>query len=260
MFTLEGKVAIVTGASRGIGAAIAIALADAGASVSLISRTAPQPEVISSLEKTGRLFAHISADLSQMQSIPLVVGSTLNRFGRIDILVNNAGIIRRTPFLEYSETDWDVIVNTNLKVPFFLAQACARQMLAQEHVGQGAESSGQRGKIINICSVLSFQGGILVPAYTAAKHGLAGVTKAMANELAPQGINVNGLAPGYVRTENTAPLQSDPQRFNAIVARIPAGRWGDPADIAGAAVFLASSASDYMQGQILTVDGGWLAR
>jgi 2-dehydro-3-deoxy-D-gluconate 5-dehydrogenase len=250
MFRVDGKVAIVTGASRGIGAAMAVGLAQAGAKVLLVSRGAPDDEVNRELEQAGQSFAHVSADLGQMGSIGPVVEAALSRFGRIDILINNAGIIRRTPFLEHSEADWDEVLNINLKVPVFLSQACARQMVKQ----------GEGGKIINICSVLSFQGGIRVPGYTASKHGLAGVTKEMANDLSPYRINVNGIAPGYTRTDNTAALQADEERYNAILARIPLGRWADPADMVGAAVFLASPASDYMQGHILVIDGGWLGR
>jgi 2-deoxy-D-gluconate 3-dehydrogenase len=250
MVELKEKVAVVTGASRGIGAAIAVKLAQAGAAVMLVSRSAPGPETLAALAESGQPFRHFPADLSLVANVPAVVAAALANFGRLDILVNNAGIIRRAPVLEYSEADWDAVLDTNLKVPFFLAQACARQMVAQ----------GQGGKIINTCSLLSFQGGIFVPAYTAAKHGLAGVTKALANELASKKINVNGIAPGYIRTENTAALQADPNRNNAIVSRIPQGDWGAPEDIAGAALFLASSLSDYMHGHILTVDGGWMGR
>ncbi len=250
LFQLDGKVAIVTGASRGIGAAMAVGLAEAGAKVLLISRTPPTPETITALEAAGQPFAHFAADLSEMSSIKPTVEAALEKFGRLDILINNAGIIRRAPALQLTEADWDAVLDTNLKVPFFLAQACARQMVQQ----------GEGGKIINICSLLSFQGGILVPSYVAAKHGLAGITKVLANELAPMNINVNGIAPGYVRTANTQPLQNDEDRYNAILSRIPQGRWGEPSDLIGAAVFLASPASDWMQGHILAVDGGWLSR
>jgi 2-deoxy-D-gluconate 3-dehydrogenase len=250
MFDLTGKVAIVTGASKGIGASMAIALGQAGAQVLLVSRSEPQPQILAILTENKTTFAWHAADLSLMTGVQSSIEAVLEKFGRVDILVNNAGTIRRAPILEYSEADWDAVLNTNLKIPFFLAQACARQMVAQ----------GQGGKIINTCSMLSYQGGILVPSYTAAKHGLAGITKALANELAPYNINVNGIAPGYIRTDNTAPLQADAQRNQAILARIPAGRWGEPSDLSGAIVFLASAASNYMQGHILDVDGGWLAR
>ena len=250
MYELNDKVAIVTGASRGIGAAIAVAFAGAGAKVLLVSRTAPDPDVITALDVTGQPYVHFPADLSRTDNIPKVLEAALSNFGRVDILVNNAGTIRRAPILEFSEADWDSVLDTNLKVPFFLAQACARQMVAQ----------GQGGKIINTCSVLSFQGGLFVPAYAAAKHGLAGITKSMANELASKKINVNGIAPGYIRTENTSALQADPNRSSAIVSRIPQGDWGSSEDITGAALFLASPASDYVHGHILTVDGGWMGR
>ncbi len=250
LFDLSGKVAIVTGGSRGIGAAIAVGLAQVGADVLLVSRAEPQAEVRSALQATGRRSAHCSADLSQMSSIPVIIQAALAQFGRIDILVNNAGIIRRAPFLEHSEADWDDTLMTNLKVPVFLAQACACQMVAQ----------GSGGRIINIGSVLSHQGGINVVAYTSSKHALAGATRAMANDLAAKGINVNGIAPGYVKTDNTVALQQDTARYNAILARIPRGRWAEPSDIVGAAVFLASPASDYVNGHILDVDGGWMAR
>lgn len=249
-FRLDGKVAIVTGGSRGIGAAMAIGLAQAGAKVLLVSRSAPAQDVSQALVETGQPFGHFSADLSDVSSVASTVEAALSQFRQVDILVNNAGIIRRAPFLEHTEADWDVVLNTNLKVPVFLAQACARQMVQR----------GQGGKIINVCSLLSYQGGINVVGYTAAKHGMAGVTKAMSNELAQHRINVNGIAPGYIRTDNTAALQADENRYNAILARIPQGRWGEPSDLVGAAVFLASPASDYIHGHILDVDGGWMGR
>lgn len=250
MYELNDKVAVVTGASRGIGAAIALKLAQAGAKVLLVSRTLPAEEVNAGFEKNGLSYKHFPADLSRVENVTPVVEATLANFGRLDILVNNAGIIRRAPVLEYRVEDWDAVLDTNLKVPFFLAQACARQMVSQ----------GQGGKIINICSLLSFQGGILVPAYTAAKHGLAGVTKSLANELAAKKINVNGIAPGYIRTDNTAALQADPDRSSAIVSRVPQGDWGQPDDIAGAALFLAGPLSDFIHGHIMAVDGGWMGR
>ncbi len=250
VFSLAGKVAIVTGGNKGIGAAISVGLAGAGASVLMVSRSVPEPEALAALEKSGRPYAHFAADLSRMSSIAPTVEEAMKRFGRIDILVNNAGIIRRAPFLEHSEADWDDVQNTNLKVPVFLSQACARQMVAQ----------GQGGKIINICSLLSHQGGINVVGYTGAKSGLAGATRLMANELGKYGININGIAPGYTKTENTAALVADEARYNAILARIPQGRWADPSDMVGAAIFLASPASDYVNGHILDVDGGWMAR
>lgn len=247
---LIGKVGIVTGASRGIGAAIALKLAENGVKLLLVSRTTPEDKLITALEKLEAEYLHFPADLSKVEMVGPIMAAALARFNKVDILVNNAGTIRRGTVLEHTEEDWDFVLNTNLKVPFFLAQAVAKQILAQ----------GGRGKIINICSLLSFQGGILVPGYSAAKHGLSGVTKAMANELAPKGININGIAPGYIRTENTRALQEDMERDKAIVSRIPEGRWGEAEEIAGAAVFLASNASDYINGHILAVDGGWLAR
>jgi 2-deoxy-D-gluconate 3-dehydrogenase len=250
MLELNGKVAIVTGGNKGIGGAIAVGLASAGADVLVVSRTEPQVAIIAGLQQSGRKYAHCAADLSTMNSIAPVIESAITQFGRIDILVNNAGIIRRASFLDYTEADWDAVVNLDLKVPVFLAQACAHRMVEQR----------TGGKIINICSLLSHQGGIRVVAYTAAKHALAGVTRAMANELAPHKINVNGIAPGYIRTDTTLALQNDPIRYSAILDRIPQQRWGEPADLTGAAVFLAGPGSDYVNGHILDVDGGWMAR
>jgi 2-deoxy-D-gluconate 3-dehydrogenase len=249
-FRLDGKVAIVTGGSRGLGAAMALGLAQMGAKTLLVSRSAPAEAVTQALAAAGQPSYHLSADLSEMPSVTKTVEAALSHFGQIDILINNAGIVRRTSFLDHSEADWDVVVNTNLKIPVFLAQACAREMLKR----------GQGGKIINICSLLSHQGGILIAGYTAAKHGLAGVTKLMSNELAQHGINVNGIAPGYIKTDNTVAIQTDSNRYNAILARIPQGRWGEPTDIVGAAIFLASAASNYVNGHILNVDGGWMGR
>jgi 2-deoxy-D-gluconate 3-dehydrogenase len=248
MFDLTGKTAIITGASQGIGAAIAIGLAKAGASVLLVSRTVPKSEVTDALKRYPS--ASYEVDLSETSVIPGVVQKALDHFGSVDILVNNAGIIRRTPFLDHSEADWNAVIALNLTSPVFLAQACAQQMVKQ----------GRGGKIINICSLLSHQGGLFVMGYTAAKHGLAGATKLMANELASHKINVNGIAPGYIRTDNTAALQQDESRSAAILARIPQGRWGETADLVGAAVFLASPAAEYVNGHILTVDGGWMGR
>jgi len=247
-FDLAGKVALVTGANTGIGQAIAVALAEAGADVAVAGRT-PADETLAQIAGTGRRSVGIAADLSSIEPVDRVIAETVSALGRIDILVNNAGIIRRADLAEFSEADWDAVVDTNLKSLFFLSQAASRPMVAQ-----GA------GKIINIASLLSFQGGIRVPSYAAAKSGVAGVTKAMANELAPQGLQVNAIAPGYIATNNTAALQADETRSRQILERIPTGRWGVPEDIAGAAVFLASSAADYVTGQMLAVDGGWLAR
>jgi len=247
-FDLTGKVAIVTGANSGIGQAIALALAQAGADIAAVGRT-PAEEMIATARAFGRRAEVITADLATIQPVPRVIAQTLDQFGRLDILVNNAGIIRRADALDFSEADWDAVIDTNLKSVFFLAQAAARPMIAQGS-----------GKIINIASLLSFQGGIRVPSYTASKAGVAGLTKLLANEWAAKGVQVNGLAPGYIATNNTAALQADPTRNQAILDRIPAGRWGTPADLGGAAVFLAASASDYVTGHILAVDGGWLAR
>jgi 2-dehydro-3-deoxy-D-gluconate 5-dehydrogenase len=249
MFDLTGKVAVVTGGSRGIGAALAVGLAERGAEVLIVSRTAPKADVVEALDSCGHRWAHHAADLSRIENVPPVIQSVVETFGRLDILVNNAGIIRRTSFLEHTVEDWREVLETNLTVPVFLAQAAARQMVKQ----------GNGGKIINVCSMLSFQGGMNVIGYTASKHGLAGATKLMANELAKHGINVNGLAPGYIETDNTQALRDDEARFKSISARIPRGRWGTPDDLVGAAVFLASRASDYMNGHILCVDGGWMS-
>ena len=247
-FDLSGKRALVTGANTGIGQAIAVALAEAGADVALAGRTEPA-ETLRLIREAGRTALNVSADLSSIQPIDRVLAETVSGLGGIDILVNNAGIIRRNNLEDFTEEDWDAVIDTNLKSLFFLSQSAARHMMAQ-----GA------GKIINIASLLSFQGGIRVPSYAAAKSGVAGVTKAMANELAPHGVQVNAIAPGYIATNNTAALQADETRNRQILERIPAGRWGRPADIAGAAVFLASTSSDYVTGQVLAVDGGWLAR
>ncbi len=249
MFDLTGKAAIVTGASRGIGAAIAIGLARAGADVLLVSRSAPKDDVAAALDAAGQRYAHHSADLSHVESIETTIAAAMEHFGRVDILVNNAGIVRRGSFLDHTLAEWEEVLTTNLTVPVFLAQAAARQMLIQE--------SG--GKIVNICSMLSFQGGINLLGYAASKHGIAGATKLMANELAKHNINVNGLAPGYIDTDLTQALQRDEARFQALSARIPRGKWGKPEDLVGAAVFLCSAASDYMHGHILCVDGGWLS-
>ena len=252
-FSLAGKVALVTGANTGIGQAIAVALAEAGADVAVAGRSDPA-ETVAAITALGRKALAISADFSSTEPVARVIAETLAAFGRIDILVNNAGIIRRTDAIDFSEEDWDAVVDTNLKTLFFLSQAAARTMLERGPDGQS------RGKIINIASLLSFQGGVRVPAYTAAKSGVAGLTKALANEWAAKGVQVNAIAPGYIETNNTAALQADAARNRQISERIPAGRWGRPEDIAGAAVFLASPASDYVTGHVLAVDGGWLAR
>ncbi|MEN2712179.1 2-dehydro-3-deoxy-D-gluconate 5-dehydrogenase KduD [Sphingomonas sp. NPDC092331] len=247
-FDLSGKVAIVTGANTGIGQGIALALAAAGADIAAVGRT-PAEETVEKVRALGRRAEIVSADLSTIAPVDRVVDETVDKLGGLDILVNNAGIIRRADSLDFTEADWDAVVDTNLKSVFFLCQAAARHMVAQG-----------RGKIINIASMLTFQGGIRVPSYTASKSGIGGLTKLLANEWAAKGINVNAIAPGYIATNNTAALQADADRNRSIMERIPAGRWGDPADMGGAAVFLASPAADYVQGHILAVDGGWLAR
>ena len=247
-FDLSGKAALVTGANTGIGQAIAVALAQAGADVAVAGRSEPL-ETLALIGAAGRKAVNIKADLASIEPVQRVVDEALSALGRIDILVNNAGIIRRDDLLDFSEADWDAVIDTNLKTLFFLSQAAARHMTARKS-----------GKIINIASLLTFQGGIRVPSYAAAKSGVGGVTKAMANELASQGVQVNAIAPGYISTNNTAALQGDETRNRQILERIPTGRWGRPEDIAGAAVFLASSAADYVTGQVLAVDGGWLAR
>lgn len=250
LFSLDGKVALVTGASRGLGQAMALGLAEAGAAVATLDVSA-SGETCQQIEALGRRCHSITCDLLQAgpDDLSEVVAEVVEALGGLVILINNAGIIRRTPILEFSEVDWDDVLRINLKAVFFLSQMAARHM-----VEQGG------GKIINIASMLSFQGGILVPSYTAAKSGVAGITKALANELASQNINVNAIAPGYMATDNTAPLRADVQRNQAILERIPAGRWGEPADLKGVAVFLASAASDYLNGAIVPVDGGWLCR
>jgi 2-deoxy-D-gluconate 3-dehydrogenase len=255
-FSLEGKVALVTGANTGLGQAVAVALAQAGANVAAAGRSAPT-QTQGLVEATGREFLSIKADFGSIDPVQRVVDETLAAFGKVDILVNNAGIIRRADSIEFSEADWDAVMDTNLKSVFFLTQAFAKQVLKQAKAGA---SEGSIGKVINIASLLSFQGGIRVPSYTASKSGLAGLTKILANEWAAKGINVNAIAPGYFDTNNTDALRNDADRNASILARIPAGRWGQPGDLGGAAVFLASSAADYVQGITLPVDGGWLAR
>ncbi len=248
-FSLSGKVAIVTGANTGIGQAIALSLAEAGADIAAVGRTAPG-ETEALVKAAGRRFVSVSADLSSIAPVARVISETVAALGRADILVNNAGIIRRADAVEFSEEDWDAVIDTNLKSVFFLSQAFAKHCFA----------NSQTGKIVQIASLLSFQGGIRVPSYAAAKSGMAGITKALANEWAAKRVNVNAIAPGYIETNNTEALRADPNRSRDILARIPAGRWGDARDIGGAAVFLASTAADYVHGAILPVDGGWLAR
>jgi len=248
-FSLEGKVALVTGGNTGIGQGIALALADAGADIASVARRSSDDTVGKVLAR-GRRAISIQADLMSMEPIDRIIAETEAGLGPIDILVNNAGIIRRADAVDFSEQDWDDVMNVNLKTVFFLSQAVVKGMIA----------GNRGGKIINTASMLSYQGGIRVPSYTASKSGVAGLTKLMANEWAKHGVNANAIAPGYFATDNTQALQDDPVRSKEILGRIPAGRWGDPSDIGGAAVFLASSASDYVQGVTLPVDGGWLAR
>jgi 2-deoxy-D-gluconate 3-dehydrogenase len=249
-FKLDGKVAIVTGAGRGLGQGIAIGLAEAGADVALVVSATTHDDTAKKIKALGRRVCQIQANLLHKDSVAKIVETTVKELGGIDILVNNAGIIRRAPLLEFSEQDWDDVIQINQKSLFFLGQAVARQMVKQ----------GRGGKIVNIASMLSFQGGIRVPSYTASKSAVMGLTRIMANELAAHNINVNAIAPGYMETDNTAALRADPKRNAEILARIPAGRWGSPEDLQGAVVFLASAASNYLQGYTIAVDGGWLAR
>jgi len=249
-FKLPDRVALVTGASTGLGAAIAIALAEAGAHVACHGNTRSPESTCNQITSAGGLAHAISGDLSQPETPQRLVVQTLERFGRIDILINNAGTIRRAPAADYSDEDWDAVIEVNLSSVFRLSKLAGKQMIER----------GNGGKIVNIASLLSFQGGITVPAYAASKGGVAQLTKALANEWAKHRINVNAIAPGYMRTANTAALQADETRNRQILERIPAGRWGEPEDLAGAAVFLSSSASDYINGHILVVDGGWLGR
>ncbi|MEN6413071.1 MAG: 2-dehydro-3-deoxy-D-gluconate 5-dehydrogenase KduD [Veillonellales bacterium] len=249
MFDLTGKVAIVTGATAGLGQGMAVALATAGADIVGVGRRT-SAETKNKVLETGRRFLGIEADLLSIEPIQGIVSRTVAEFGHVDILVNNAGIIRRQDAVEFSEKDWDDVMNINIKTVFFFSQAAARQFIKQ----------GKGGKIINIASMLSFQGGIRVPSYTASKSGVMGVTRLLANEWAKYNINVNGIAPGYMATDNTAPLRADAVRSAEILERIPAGRWGTPEDLGGPVVFLASQASDYVNGYTLAVDGGWLAR
>ncbi len=249
LFRLDGCVALVTGGDKGLGQGIAVALAQAGADVAVVSRSGDASGTLDAVAAAGRRGIALTADLSTVALVEGIVTETTARLGRIDILVNNAGIIRRAPATDYEWNDWRAVLDVDLDAVWALCRAAGRAMIAQG-----------RGKIINIASVLAFQGGIRVPAYTAAKHAVAGLTKALANEWAPLGVNVNAIAPGYMVTDNTQALRDDPERSRQILERIPAGRWGVPGDLAGAAIFLASPASDYVHGHILVVDGGWLAR
>lgn len=248
LFSLEGKVALVTGANTGLGQAIALALAEAGADIAAAGRSSAA-ETGERVRAAGRRFVEITADFSDASCVGRVVSETVDGLGGLDILVNNAGIIRREDSLNFTEEDWDAVMTVNLKSLFFLSQAAARHM-----------DAAAGGKIINIASMLSFQGGIRVPSYTASKSGVAGLTKLMANEWAPKNINVNAIAPGYFATNNTAALQADEKRNAEILSRIPAGHWGRPDELGGAAVFLASQAASYVHGAVIPVDGGWLAR
>ena len=249
-FKLDKKVALVTGAGQGLGQGMATALAEAGADIAGLDR-GPSSATGDAVQALGRRYQQVICDLrrASVEELNQIIIKIVAELGRIDILVNNAGIIRRAPALEFSETDWDDVLQIDLKAAFFLSQAAARRMVLQGG-----------GKIINIASMLSFQGGIIVPSYTAAKSGIAGITRALANEWAIHQINVNAIAPGYMATENTAALRANPERAPAILSRIPAGRWGTPDDLKGVVVLLASAASDYMHGAILPVDGGWLTR
>ena len=247
MFSLKGKVAVVTGSNTGLGQGICKAFVEAGAKVLGVSRS-PSDDTQKMLGDEN--FAYITADLSSLDPVETIIGTAVEKFGRLDILVNNAGIIKREDSIDFSVENWDVVMNTNCRTLFFLSQAAAKQFMKQK--------SG--GKIIQIASMLSYQGGIRVPSYTASKSAVKGITMTMANEWAKYGINVNAIAPGYMATNNTEALRNDEKRSADILERIPAGRWGTPDDLMGAAVFLASSASDYVNGFTLAVDGGWLAR
>ncbi|MCU6710355.1 2-dehydro-3-deoxy-D-gluconate 5-dehydrogenase KduD [Paenibacillus sp. J5C_2022] len=248
-FDLTGKKAIVTGAGRGLGTSIALGLAKAGADVALVTNRTPADAVKAEIEAMGRKAITIQADVSDRDQLAGIIDRTIAELGAVDILVNNAGIIRRTPAADHSYEDWQAVIDVNLNSVFVLSQLAGKHMIERGS-----------GKIINIASMLTFQGGITVPGYTSSKHAVAGLTKALANEWASKGVQVNAIAPGYMSTDNTEALREDPVRSKSILERIPAGRWGTPDDLAGPAVFLASAASDYMNGHILAVDGGWLVR
>lgn len=249
LFDLTDRVALVTGANTGLGQGMALALSGAGANVVLIGRSQPS-ETITAIEEAGGKAYSILADLGTADKVDNIIAEAVSAFGGVDILVNNAGIIKRNEALDFTPDEWDSVLNVNLRTLFFLSQAFARHLVAEK----------KSGKIINIASMLTFQGGIRVPSYTASKSGVGGLTKALANEWATYGINVNAIAPGYFATNNTAALQADEKRNAEILGRIPSGRWGDPSDLGGAVIFLASEASDYVQGITLPVDGGWLSR
>ncbi|WP_221274626.1 2-dehydro-3-deoxy-D-gluconate 5-dehydrogenase KduD [Thaumasiovibrio subtropicus] len=248
-FNLEGKVAIVTGCDTGLGQGMALGLAQAGCDIVGVNIVEPT-DTIEKIKETGRRFLDIRANLMKTDDIAGIVDQAVTEFGKVDILVNNAGIIRREDAINFSEKDWDEVMDINVKSVFFMSQAVAKQFIAQ----------GNGGKIVNIASMLSFQGGIRVPSYTASKSGVMGITRLMANEWAKHNINVNAIAPGYMATNNTAALRADEARNAAILERIPADRWGEPQDLAGPVVFLASDAGSYVNGYTLAVDGGWLAR
>lgn len=248
-FNLKGKTAVVTGSNTGLGQGMAIALAEAGASIVGVYRSDIH-ETEKLITEMGGSFFGVKADLLSTEAVPKIMDAAVSQFGSVDILVNNAGIILRKDAVDFTENDWDSVMNVNLRTLFFLSQAFAKRCIAQ----------GTGGKIINTASLLSFQGGIRVPSYTASKHGVIGLTRLMANEWAPYGINVNAIAPGYMITNNTEALRNDKKRYQEILERIPAGRWGEPGDMAGPVVFLASDASNYIHGYTIAVDGGWLAR
>lgn len=248
-FSLDGKIAIVTGANKGLGQAYAVALAKAGADIFVVSRSGECEETKQLIAETGRRVESFQADLGNREEAKQVVAKCVEVYGNVDVLVNNAGTILRSPLVEYKEEDWDTVMEVNLNSLYLLSQEAAKVMVEQKS-----------GKIINIASMLSFQGGKFVPAYTASKHAVAGLTKAFANELAEHNVQINAIAPGYISTDNTAQIRADEKRNAEILSRIPAGRWADPSDLMGTVVFLASKASDYMNGHILAVDGGWLAR
>jgi 2-dehydro-3-deoxy-D-gluconate 5-dehydrogenase len=248
LFDLSGKTAIVTGGSTGLGKGMALGLAEAGADIVLVDYV-PSNETVQEIKSMGRKASSLVADLMTVKPIQSIVDETIHTYGKVDILVNNAGIIRRTPAIDFSEKDWDDVMAINSKTVFFFCQAAARDMMKRK-----------QGKIINIASLLAFQGGIIVPSYAASKGAVAQVTKALANEWAQHGITINAIAPGYMATNNTKALREDTVRSKSILDRIPAGRWGVPDDVKGAAIFLASSASNYVNGHVLVVDGGWMAR
>ena len=248
LFDLTGKTAIVTGASTGLGKGMTLGLASAGADILLVDHVSSE-ETLKEINTLGRKAEQLVINLMEDGAVQKTVDKALDAFGKVDILINNAGIIRRTPAIDFSEKDWDEVMNLNSRVVFFLSQAVAKDMMKRKY-----------GKIISVASLLSFQGGITVPSYSASKGAVAQVTKALANEWAKFGLNINAIAPGYFATNNTKALREDPVRSKAILDRIPAERWGTPTDLQGAAIYLASKASDYVNGHVLVVDGGWMAR